>query len=120
VDKLQLYYQTIHEHKMTGGVVSRSSSTMFDFINNNPLLRAGAVDLEPVPLPEDVISALKDLADHHVGYLVLDKTLLDDIEAWRAKIPLEPIFEDELLLVYSTGLPIPQQTLPTPTLRAGE
>jgi len=107
VDKLHLYYQTIHGHKMTGGVVSRTSPTTFHFIYSNPLLRAGATDLEPVPIPPDVTSALADLAAHHVGFLVLDKRLLDDVDTWRAKIPNEPIFEDRLLLVYSTGLPIP-------------
>jgi hypothetical protein len=111
-DKRYLYYQTIHEHKITGGVVSRASTDTFDFIYNNPLLRAGAVDLEPVPIPDDVTASLEALAAVNVGYLVLDKTLLaEDIERWRSHMPDEPIFEDDLLLVYATGLPIP---LPTP------
>jgi hypothetical protein len=107
IDKLYLFYQTIHQHKITGGVVSRASANTFDFIYNNPLLRAGATDLDPIPFPADVTAALQDLAAHHIGYLVLHKTYLDNVEIWRAKMPDEPIFEDQLVLVYSTGLPIP-------------
>ncbi|MCP4427368.1 MAG: YfhO family protein [Chloroflexi bacterium] len=104
VDKKYLYYQTIHEHKIVGGVVSRPSENVYDFIYEHPLLRAGVVDLEPKPIPEDAARHLQTLADENVGYLVLDKTLMD-VNEWRAALPLSPVFEDELVLVYSTGIP---------------
>ncbi len=115
-DKQFLYYQTIHEHKLVGGVISRASIDTFDFIYSNPLLRAGTVGLEPVPIPDDVTPSLNDLAAANVGYLVLDKTLFkEEIEHWRSRIPFEPLYEDGLLLVYATGLPIPKIPQLTPS-----
>ncbi len=101
-DKRYLYYQTLHGHRMTGGVISRPSDNVFDFILDNPLLRAGAVDLAPVPIPADPQPALRALSDAGVGYLVLDKVLMDVIP-WREALPMTPVFEDDLTLVYATG-----------------
>ena len=103
-DKRYLYYQTLHGHKMTGGVISRPSESVFEFINGNALLRAAVVDLEPVPIPKDVTPHMRALARANVGYLVLDKTLMDVTE-WRAAFPAEPVFEDKSVLVYSTNTP---------------
>lgn len=102
VDKLHLFYQTIHGHKITGGVISRSSLEVFDFIYGNPLLRAGATDIDPVPIPRNITAALRELAAHRIGYLVLDKTLMSNENAWRARMPGQPVFEDNFLLVYAT------------------
>ena len=86
---------------MVNGVVSRPSLGVYDFIHENPLLRAGAVDLDPLPIPTDVLPGIQALAAVNVGYLVLDKTLMDVAE-WRSAIPFDPVFEDNLVLVYST------------------
>jgi hypothetical protein len=103
-DKRYMYYQTIHEHPMTGGVISRVWDDVFAFIEENPLLRFGAVDMEPVPFPDDPEAALQQLAEANIGYLIIDKRLIDDVEIWRGRLPTSPIFEDQLLLVYRTGL----------------
>ncbi len=103
-DKRNIYYQTFHEHPITNGVISRAGEDVFRFIKKNPLLRAGAVDLEPVPLPENPQAALTELAEANIGYLIIDKTLTKDEEVWREYLPIMPVFEDEFLLVYSTGL----------------
>ena len=100
-DKRYMYYQTFHEHKMTGGVISRASEDTFQFIYDNPLLRAGAVNLPPMPIPEDVRPHLHALADNKITYLILDKKLMD-VEPWRTVFPFPPIYEDNLLLVYET------------------
>ncbi len=102
-DKFYMYYQTIHGHKMTGGHISRAQPETFAFIYNNPLLRAGVADQPATPIPTDVRPHLQTLADNGVTYLILDKTLMD-VEPWRAAIPLSPIYEDHLLLVYPTTL----------------
>ena len=86
---------------MTGGVISRASEATFAFIYNNPLLRAGAVDLPPEPIPEDVRPHLQALAENNIAYLILDKTMMD-VEPWRAAFPFPPVYEDDLLLVYET------------------
>jgi hypothetical protein len=103
-DKWYMYYQTIHHHPMTGGHVSRPEVETFTFMRSIPILRAGSVNLEPVPIPEDVGDSFRQLAEVGVGYLILDKMLMaeagEDIERWREAIPFEPVYEDELLLVY--------------------
>lgn len=100
-DKKQMYYQTLHGHKMVGGVISRASEATFAFIYSNPLLRAGAVNLPPAPIPEDVRPHLQALAENNIVYLILDKTMLD-VEPWRDAFPFAPVYEDDLLLVYET------------------
>jgi hypothetical protein len=103
-DKRYLYYQTIHEHPITGGVISRANEETFSFIETNPILRAGAVNLESEPIPDNIEDSFRQLAEINVGYLVLDKEFLEDIEDWREAIPFEPVFEDDLLLVYETSV----------------
>lgn len=104
-DKRYLYYQTLHEHPITGGVISRASPETFGFIYSNPLLRAGVVTSRPLPIPRDVQTHIQALADAGVGYLIFDKTLLErqEVEAWREAIPLEPVYEDSLVLAYKIG-----------------
>ena len=104
-DKRYMYYQTLHEHPMTNGVISRAGDDVFAFIHHNPLLRFGEADLDPVPFPENPEHALMELNEANVGFLVIDKALIsdNDVELWRnGLLPRNPIFEDELLLVYST------------------
>jgi hypothetical protein len=62
------------------------------------------VDMEPVPVPGDPVAALQQLAEANVGYFIIDKTLTEDLDVWRVNLPLAPVFEDDFLLVYSTGL----------------
>jgi hypothetical protein len=99
--KRHLYYQTIHERKITGGVVSRADDIVLSFIRGNELLRAADADLDSVEIPEDVMTPLSALAERGITYLVLDKELMD-VEPWRAVIPMMPLFEDRWVLVYST------------------
>lgn len=97
-----LYYQTYHNRPITGGVVSRAGDDVYAFIRRNPLLRFGAEDLEPIPFPNAPAAALQELADANVGFLVIDKKLIDDVTVWRNSLPTTPVFEDELVLVYGT------------------
>lgn len=113
-DKRYMYYQTIHEHPMTNGVISRADQSVFQFILNNPLLRTGAVDYTAVSFPNDQAEeALEELAQANVGFLIIDKALLTEaydegnsllsVEDWRAGMPAAPIYEDEFLLVFATA-----------------
>lgn len=112
-DKRYMYYQTLHEHPMTGGVISRAGEDVYQFIYGNPLLRAGAADLPSQPFPSNAEQALEQLAEANVGFLILDKILLAeavekgellfDLEYWRSAMPVEPIYEDELVLVFPTS-----------------
>ncbi|MCP4416555.1 MAG: hypothetical protein GY805_08030, partial [Chloroflexi bacterium] len=112
-DKRYMYYQTIHKHPMTGGVISRAGEDVFRFIEENSLLRTGAVNMSPQPFPDNAEQALLQLAEANVGYLIIDKHLLNvafreeksllNVEDWRQAMPVEPIFEDNLLLVFATS-----------------
>ena len=106
-DKLYMYYQTLHGHPITGGVISRPHEELFAFIRSNPLLRAGAVNWEPEPLPADVTAALDDLARQGVGFVVLDKQLFERHElpltTWRSAMPYAPIYEDDLVIAFPTA-----------------
>lgn len=115
-DKRYLYYQTLHEHPITGGVISRSSPETFAFIYGNPLLRAGVVNLRSAEIPKDTQTHLQALAAAGVGYLVFDKAFLEaeKLEEWREALALTPIFEDELVLVYSTSAATAQSSSQTP------
>lgn len=103
VDKKYLFLQTLHGHRMTGGVISRPRPEVFSFMYDNPLLRAGVNDLERVPLPTDPLPHLEALARANIGYLILEKDLMA-VEPWREAIPMEPVYEDEMVLVYATSI----------------
>ncbi|MFW5942923.1 MAG: hypothetical protein ACOCXI_14070 [Chloroflexota bacterium] len=98
--KHYLFDQTFHGHKITSGVISRPSADAFAFVEDNALLRAGASDLEPAPIPTDLGPSLRELARHNVGYLIIDKRFDLDVEAWRAALESPVVYEDDLLLVY--------------------
>lgn len=105
-DKLYMYYQTLHGHRMTGGVISRPQQETFQFIEANPILRAGAINWTPTSLPPDLEPSLAELSRHGIGILVLEKSLFErhdlDLSAWRAAIPRTPVYEDEQVVAYST------------------
>lgn len=94
-------------------MISRAGEDVFQFINGNSLLRAGAVNETPVLFPQDATAALHQLAEANVGFLIIDKALLNeayreetsllDIEDWRNLMPVTPIYEDDLLLVFPTA-----------------
>jgi hypothetical protein len=103
--KFSMYYQTIHKKKMIGGVVSRTPVDAYDYIIQNPLLYA-TWEGDPRSLSSlDVTEGLAALADDDVRYVIIQKSLLheDVLASWRAVLGSSPVYEDTLLLVYSTG-----------------
>lgn len=106
-DKLYMYFQTLHGHKLANGVVSRHDPEAFRFIRNNALLRAGSVNLPPVNLPDDPLPALQELAGAGIGYLVLYKPYFErkklNLGSWRELMPHAPIYEDDLVVVFATN-----------------
>ncbi len=108
VDKRYLFEQTIHGHPITGGVISRAEGDAFAFILDNPLLRSGALTVEPAPLPPGVLAELERLADAGIGFLVVHRQVLAgdrfddawDPDAWIRSIPLQPAYADDWLVAY--------------------
>ncbi|UCG24731.1 MAG: hypothetical protein JSW55_01670, partial [Chloroflexota bacterium] len=99
IDKVHMYYQTLHGKRMTGGVISRHTGEEFTFLQSNELLRAGHTENWPTSLPADTSEPLKDLAGHGIDLLVLEKSFLD-VDSWRGAILLAPAYEDDAILVY--------------------
>lgn len=101
-DKKYMYLQTLHEHRMVGGHISRPQPEVFNFIYGNRLLLAGATLADPAAIPADPLIHLQALARANVGYLILEKESMS-VENWREAIPLDPIYEDDFVLVYATS-----------------
>ncbi|HSG14805.1 MAG TPA: hypothetical protein VLE70_00610 [Anaerolineae bacterium] len=99
IDKVHMYYQTLHGKRMTGGVISRHTGEEFAFLQSNELLRAGHTENWPTSLPADTSEPLRDLARRGIDLLVLEKGFLD-VDAWREAILLAPAYEDDAVLVY--------------------
>lgn len=99
-DKRYLFYQTFHGHPITGGVISRADEPT-ELIESNAVLRAGMARSDAAPLPDNWEKSFSDLAEAGIGYLVLDKNLLEDVATWQAQIPFDPVYEDDLVTVYA-------------------
>jgi hypothetical protein len=102
-DKRYLFYQTIHNHPITGGVVSRPVADTVAFIEQTPLLRAGIKSNSAVSLPPNLEQELASLTQYQIGYLIIHKNLLlpEQVETWRAALSRMPVFEDAQLIAYT-------------------
>jgi hypothetical protein len=102
-DKRYLFYQSFHQHPISGGVISRPIPGTYAFIQENPILKAGASSSPVPPIPANLEQELANLAQAHIGYLVLHKDLMrsSQVEAWRAALPILPVFEDQQLIAYA-------------------
>jgi hypothetical protein len=102
-DKRYLFYQTFHQHPITGGVVSRPLPGTYSFIEGNPILQAGTIEDAPISIP-NIAQELSSLTEQNIGYLVIHKNLMleTQIAAWRAALPMLPVYEDDLLIAYAT------------------
>lgn len=101
-DKLYLYFQTYHGHKMTNGVISRAEVDTFDFIESNSILATRQTPDELALPPADLDEALDQLAETGVGLLIFNKEFMTavQINAWKIVMP-EPVYEDEWVFVYA-------------------
>ena len=108
-DKRYLFYQTFHQHPITGGVISRPLPDTYAFIEQNPLLQAGIAKPDAPAIPQNAEQELANLAQKNIGYLVIHKNLLThrQVENWRRALPpLSSVFEDEQLIAYDIrGIP---------------
>lgn len=100
--KHHLLYQTFHEHPITGGVVSRAKEDTFNFISTNSILDASVITERSLHSPQQVNQSLMELADVNIKYLIIDKTLMANADAWLKVIPYPPFYEDDLILVFKT------------------
>jgi hypothetical protein len=101
-----IYYQTVHQHPIVEGHVSRPVGDTYRSLQLAPFLTRvgeyyGDWDLD---LP-DVSRQLGGLADANVRYVIVHKDQIkkeEHLTAWIDWITLRPRYEDEQLIVYST------------------
>jgi hypothetical protein len=104
--KYYMYYQTIHGKKIVGGHVSRTPREASQFMDEHGLIRslgrAGSVDTGVT----DISRQFDRLAEIGIRYLVLhkDQVSLDLAKEWEAFLPLQPAYEDDVLVAYHTDL----------------
>jgi hypothetical protein len=111
-DKLYMFYQIQHGKPISGGHVSRLPVGADAFRESvpflQPLLRQDSWLVQPEDWVDfanvDVTRQFRQLAAANVRYVVVNKTLLNEgiLGRWLDWVTLEPIYEDEILLVYST------------------
>ncbi|MFQ6099792.1 MAG: hypothetical protein ACE5OS_00955 [Anaerolineae bacterium] len=101
--RLSMFYQTVHQKPIVGGIVARTPPGAYAFIDRHPILSAFTGGDQESP-GDDVSRHLAALADAGVRYLVLHRRFLtiQQIQAWRLYLPYNPFYEDEQIIVYRT------------------
>jgi hypothetical protein len=101
-----MYYQTVHGKPTVTGHVSRPPADAYDFIASNGLLRAMWQGRRPDPAG-DASAELAPLANAGIRYLIVHKDQMStgQLVALASYLPSSPVFADEELIVYPTGLP---------------
>ncbi|MBN1811897.1 MAG: hypothetical protein JXA14_08690, partial [Anaerolineae bacterium] len=100
-----MFYQTVHERPLLGGHVSRLPPEALDFASSVPLI-AGMYEEAAIDtgLP-DVSHQLSLLADAGFRYIIIHKEFTNEqkMDAWRDWLVVQPRYEDEEVVVYSTA-----------------
>jgi hypothetical protein len=102
--RYHMYYQTIHHRPIVEGHISRPIGDPYRFMRQIPLLSSvNQYNDWELAFP-GVSRQLGFLADAGVRYVIVHKDMArdDQLSAWLDWITLQPIFEDEQLLVYTT------------------
>jgi hypothetical protein len=104
--KYHMYYQITHGKKLTAGHVSRRPAGARDFLDGDPFMHALG---EIVPDLWEMAQISRDfgrLRALDIKYVVLhrDQVLPELVDRVRAFLPLQPAYEDELLVAYRTDL----------------
>jgi hypothetical protein len=99
-----MYYQTVHERPLLGGHVSRLPPEALEFASSVPLIADMYVDLAIDTSLPDVSHQLSMLGDAGFRYVILHKGLANrqQMAAWREWLVVQPRYEDDEVVVYST------------------
>jgi hypothetical protein len=99
------YYQTIHQKPIVGGWIKRVPSSAFGFVNNSPLLASWIAD-DQVATVWSLDSALAQLAEANVRYVVLHKDQLTSVpESMRILLgTVRPVYQDAQIMVLPTEI----------------
>ena len=101
-----MYYQMRHRHPIVEGHVSRPVGDTYQFMEQVPLLtQVNEYQGEWILDLPDVSRQLRPLADAGVRYLIFHKDRVKEsghLPTWLGWITIQPRYEDEQLVVYST------------------
>ncbi len=101
--KYYMFFQTIHDHRIVGGHLSRPPDDKYAFVDANPLLGPLRAGLAPDP-DTDVEGELAALDAQGIRYIIVHKPLIPphELEAWRERLAclLPTFYEDEWLIAY--------------------
>ncbi|MFN2276594.1 MAG: hypothetical protein ACK2UR_03180 [Candidatus Promineifilaceae bacterium] len=106
-DKWYMEYQTDHGIPLATGHVSRLPRESTGFLDSVPLLaNIEENDQMPDPAITDVGGQLRMLANGGIRYMILHKQFANEgLQAvWRDWLAIQPLYEDDDLLVYNTTL----------------
>jgi hypothetical protein len=104
-NKYYMYYQTVHGKPLANGKVARVPREALAYWESVPLLD-GLQDVEAIQINRaDVSRQLQLLHDAGFRYLIIHKNLSEgrQVVIWRDWFTIEPLYEDEDLLVYTTA-----------------
>lgn len=106
-DKWYMQYQTDHGRPMATGHVSRLPRESTEFLATVPFL-ANLEENDQIPDPDitNVGQQLRLLSDAGISYLIVHKQFANEgLQAiWRDWLVINPLHEDDDLVVYSTTL----------------
>jgi hypothetical protein len=102
--KPYMYAQTVHQHPIVQGRVSRYPEGAFAYLEGQPWIRAMRRYPNVPPRQTDISRQLNALAEDGISYLIVHKSLIGDAhwDRWARYLPLEPRFEDAEIAAFST------------------
>jgi len=121
---LYMYYQTIHQKKMVGGIIPRAPDSILEFTDCAPVVSDLVYPFNsPDIIKIDASIAQNVLGYYGIRYVILHRNLGLEDRMRRDQILLSrffdasPVYEDELISVYH-AIP-PQRFLPFLRLESG-
>jgi hypothetical protein len=106
LERLYMFYQTVHEKPIVEGIVGRKSSDAYDYIDSNPLLTAlRSGDQQELTKLGDLSRQLDALREVGFRYIVLHRKEIapEQVALWQAYFGVTPLYSDDQIIVYGTG-----------------
>ncbi|MGC9358923.1 MAG: hypothetical protein ACP5G7_00935, partial [Anaerolineae bacterium] len=102
--KWYMFAQTTHEHPIVLGNLSRLPADAYAYVQGDLWLAEIAAHDEMPPWQNSITNALGRLRADGVTHLILHKNRVgaDRIAHWRRYLAMQPLYEDEFLVAYTT------------------
>ena len=102
--KWYMFAQTTHERPIVLGNLSRLPADAYAYVQRDPWLAEIAAHDEMPPWQTSITKALGRLRADGVTHLILHRNRVgaDRIAHWQRYLAMQPLYEDELLVAYTT------------------